>query len=144
MSEAEIAKAISSQLKMPGWVLAEPAVVKLLDTSIDGWSQYVRVWLKNEKFRADNWSTLKTGEQFSLLLGHVHQLLQETAANIISGHIAIEPYNLKDRTPCSYCEFKPVCQFDALLPDNVFRVLTDMEDEEALMRLAGIEGGETL
>lgn len=144
MSEAEIAKAISSQLKMPGWVLAEPAVVKLLDTSIDGWSQYIRVWLKNEKFRADNWSTLKTGEQFSLLLGHVHQLLQETAANIISGHIAIEPYNLKDRTPCSYCEFKPVCQFDALLPDNVFRVLTDMEDEEALMRLAGIEGGETL
>lgn len=144
MSEEEIAKAIGSQLKMPGWVLAEPAVVKLLDTSIDGWSQYIKVWLKNEKFRTDNWSTLKTGEQFSVLLGHVHQLLADTAAQIISGHVAIEPYTLKERTPCGYCDYKPVCQFDALLPDNVFRVLADMEDEEALARLAGIEGGETL
>lgn len=141
MSEEEIAKAISSQLKMPGWVLAEPAVVKLLDTSINGWSQFIKVWLKNEKFRTDNWSTLKTGEQFSVLLGHIHQLLSDTAANIISGHIAIEPYALKDRTPCGYCNYKPVCQFDVLLPDNVFRVLAELEDEEALARLAGIEGG---
>lgn len=142
LSDEEIAHEIGKQLKMPGWVLAEPTVVKLVDNGIDGWSDYVKLYFKNEKFHGSNKAVLKTAEQFQLLMAHAQQIIAETAQEIISGQAAIAPYNSKNRTPCGFCDYRPVCQFDSLLSDNQYRVLPDLSDDEAWQQLAAAKGGE--
>lgn len=143
LSDEEIAREIGKQLKMPGWVLAEPTVVKLVDNGIDGWSDYVKLYFKNEKFHGSNAAVLKTAEQFQLLMAYAQQVIAETAQEIISGQAAIAPYNSNNRTPCGFCDYRPVCQFDNLLPDNQYRVLADLSDDEAWQRLGAATGGES-
>ena len=138
LSDEEVADAMAKQLKMPGWVLAEPEIVKLLDDGIDGWSEYLKVWLKNGNFRSNN-NSLKTAEQFALLMEHAEQTVIGAAQEIISGQAAIAPYNIKNRTPCTYCAYLPVCQFDCLLPDNDYRVLPELTETEAWHLLQGQE-----
>lgn len=139
LSDEEVADAMAKQLKMPGWVLAEPAIVSLLDNGIDGWSDYMKVWLKNGNFRSNN-NSLKTAEQFALLMGHAKQTVVGAAQEIISGQAAIAPYNIKNRTPCTYCLYRSVCQFDCLLPENEYRMLPELTEAEAWNVLQGGKG----
>ena len=41
-------------------------------------------------------------------------------------------YKLKDRTPCTFCSYKPVCQFDESMEENHYRLLVPRSKEQAL------------
>ncbi len=125
----EITKKMNNLLKMPGWVLAESEVVRLLDSSIDGYSEFLKIALKkDESFYSTSLPYVKTSEEFSLLLTHVEKKLVETACKIMAGEIEISPYALDKRTPCTFCQYSAVCQFDSLLPENEYRRLGKPED----------------
>lgn len=49
---------------------------------------------------------------------------------ILDGDTGIEPYKIKDNTPCTYCEFNPVCGFDIKMRGNSYRKLTDISEED--------------
>jgi len=133
----EIMKKINGLLKMPGWVLAQPEVVRLLDTTIEGYSEFLKVALKkDESFYSTSLPYVKTEEEFALLLTHVEKKLVETACNIMAGEIEITPYALDKRTPCSFCQYSAVCQFDSLLPENEYRRLAKPEDAVIIGKIA--------
>lgn len=132
----EITKKINNVLKMPGWVLAEPEVVRLLDSAIDGYSEFLKIALKkDESFYSTSLPYIKTPEEFSLLLNHVEKKLVETACKIMAGEIEISPYALDKRTPCAFCQYSAVCQFDNLLPENEYRRLGKPEDAVIIKKL---------
>jgi len=132
----EITKKINSLLKMPGWVLAQSQVVRLLDNSIDGYSEFLKVALKkDETFYSTSLPYVKTPEEFELLLSHVEGKLIETASNIMAGEIDISPYALDQRTPCAFCQYSAVCQFDHLLPENEYRRLAKPEDAVVIEKM---------
>jgi len=133
----EITKKINGLLKMPGWVLAKPEVVRLLDSSIDGYSEFLKIALKkDESFYSTSLPYVKTPEEFALLLTHVEKKLVETACNIMAGEIEIKPYALDKRTPCTFCQYSAVCQFDSLLPENEYRRLAKPEDAVIIGKIA--------
>ena len=137
IDENEIAKKINDLLKMPGWVLAEPEVVRLLDSAIEGYSEFLKIALKkDETFYSTSLPYVKTPEEFSLLLGHVEKKLVETARSIMAGEIDISPYALDKRTPCGFCQYSGVCQFDSLLPENEYRRLGKPEDAVIFDKMA--------
>ncbi|WP_378955665.1 helicase-exonuclease AddAB subunit AddB [Pelosinus sp. sgz500959] len=132
----EITKKINSLLKMPGWVLADPEVIRLLDSAIDGYSEFLKIALKkDESFYSASLPYVKTPEEFALLLNHVEKKLIETACNIMDGEIEISPYALDKRTPCTFCQYHAVCQFDNLLPENEYRRLGKPEDALIIKKL---------
>lgn len=51
----------------------------------------------------------------------VRQKHKEAGDAILSGDTAIQPYKLKSKTACDYCQFKSVCQFDP--QDGEYRLL---------------------
>lgn len=133
----EITKKINALLKMPGWVLAEPEVIRLLDSAIDGYSEFLKIALKkDETFYSTSLPYVKTSEEFALLLSHVEKKLVETASSIMAGDINISPYALDKRTPCTFCQYSAFCQFDSLLPENEYRRLVEPEDAVIIKKIA--------
>jgi ATP-dependent helicase/nuclease subunit B len=135
LSPEEILRKINGQLKMPGWVLAEPEVIRMLDQSISTWSEFLKVGLTKEGFHKSCWSQLKGEEEFSLLLSHVARELPAVAKEILAGEIGIQPYCLEKRIPCGYCSYRSVCQFDRYLPENNYRFLSRLDEETVMTRL---------
>jgi len=137
IDDHEITKKINDLLKMPGWVLAEPEVVRLLDNAIEGYSEFLKIALKkDETFYSTALPYVKTSEEFALLLSHVEKKLVETAQKIMAGEIGISPYALDKRTPCTFCQYSAVCQFDSLLPENEYRRLVKSEDAVIIEKMA--------
>jgi ATP-dependent helicase/nuclease subunit B len=66
---------------------------------------------------------------------HVRKLYEESGNRIISGATEISPYKLKDRTPCQFCSFRSVCQFDQSLEENDYRVLQASKPQDLLNKL---------
>lgn len=136
MEPADIEKEINKLLKMPGWVLADSQVVRLVDGAIDGYSEFLKIALKKDgEFYSTCLSYVKSAEEFSLLLAHVEKVLVETAQSILSGDIAIEPYSLEKRTPCAFCSYSSVCQFDRQLEENAHRMLSTEEEPVLLEKM---------
>ena len=48
----------------------------------------------------------------------------------MKGNVSISPYKKNKSTPCTYCGFKSICQFDAAMKDNRYRILQDRSDDE--------------
>ncbi len=49
---------------------------------------------------------------------------------MLGGNVSIAPYKKNGVTPCSYCEYSPVCQFDTVFPDNRYRVFMDIKEQQ--------------
>lgn len=142
LSEEEVAKEINSQLRMPGWTLADPEIAKAIDKTLDPKSEFLKLTLKKDgSFYGNCQAYIKTAKEFTLLLSHVEDVLVETAQNIMAGDITISPYALDRRSPCGICNYKPVCQFDLLLPENDYRKLPHYADDIIIKTLAEKKGG---
>lgn len=81
-------------------------------------------------------SDLLEGEEMNALLAHVRKILGQLGDDILSGNIAIKPYKMGNKTPCSRCGYRDVCRFEA---SEGYAKLQSMGREEVLDRL--IEGG---
>jgi len=137
----QIEKDINSRLKMPGWLLADTDIAGLLDETLNGWSEFFKIALGKNGFYESCMDKLKTGEEFKLLLTHVEQELLAIAAAILGGETVIRPYRLEKSTPCGYCAFRPVCQFDGNLPENDYLALPKLADETIMDKLRQQKGG---
>lgn len=128
-TEEQIEKAIMKQLKMKGLLLADIKLIKEMDREIDGDSLIIPARI-NKGDKLGRSSSAATAEQFKLLRGHVRQLLINTVVEILKGNVSIRPYRKKRITPCSYCPYSSVCQFDPGLKDNNYRILNDINNED--------------
>lgn len=61
--------------------------------------------------------------------------LASAGEDILTGIKDISPYRQGEFRYCRYCSYKPVCQFDLLLPDNCFRVITPENDALIWLRI---------
>lgn len=135
ISEEDVEKAIIRQLKMKGLLLADVKLVKEMDKQIDGYSQIIPARINKGDVLGK--SSAATMEQFELLRKYVKRLLQGIGEEMLSGDISIKPYKNKRTTPCMYCGYTSVCQFDPLLKDNRFKVINDKNDDEVWDMLQG-------
>ena len=134
----EARKLLEKELTMPGWVLADKAVIEAIDSS----SVFVPITFKRDgELDQRSRARVKTQEEFSLLLDYVAYLLQNTGEHILAGEIAASPYMQATGNACSYCLYHAVCGFDLQLPGFAYRRLEEAEDDEVMakMKTAGKE-----
>ncbi len=127
LAAAEAEKGLLKQLKMKGLLLADPLVIAQMDNQLNGQSELLPVGLKkNGEFYSN--SRVISEEQFNLLRSYLEEKLKSTGRRMIYGEIEISPYRRGKDKACRFCIFKPVCQFDPLLEDNMYRLLFDLEE----------------
>ncbi|WP_217585964.1 helicase-exonuclease AddAB subunit AddB [Lentibacillus saliphilus] len=132
MSDEAIIEEIFKQYKMQGLLLADESVVQMMDTSLaSGRSQIVPAGVKkNGGFY--NGSKIADPETFAVLQSHIHQLMTSAGVAMTSGSVELNPYQHKQQTPCTFCPFLSVCQFDPSLEDNQYRKLQHMSDDDII------------
>ena len=138
----KIEKEIMKQLKMKGLVLSSVELIKNMDEQIDGDSDIIPARINKDQTLGR--SSAASLEQFQQLRRHVKSLLSKLGEEILEGNIGITPYKKNKATPCSYCNYMSICQFDTRLKGNQYRNLQDKKDNEIWELLGGSteQGGE--
>lgn len=135
LSVDQIEDEIFKDFKLKGLILGDHQVVQLMDQSLEiGASSKSDIIPASFKKDGTLTATSKVAshEEFSLLQNHVRHIYKESGNKMVEGEVGIVPYKLKDRTPCTFCSFKSVCQFDQSLEDNQYRNLADKKQKEIL------------
>ncbi len=139
MTDDEIEQAIKKQFKMQGLILADVNVVRMMDKKLEkGASNIVPVYIDSKEQISQAKSSTVTKEQFENLQKYTNKVIKQIANEILSGNIEIKPaYNVKNKkTPCEYCEYKSICNFDSTkneynyVPNLDKQVILDMIKEE--------------
>ena len=140
LSLDQIEEEIFKDFKMKGLVLGDHDVIQLMDQSLEigasSKSNIIPASFKKDGTLSAT-SKIASYEEFSLLQKHVRHVYENAGNKMVDGDVEIAPYKLKDRTSCTFCSFKSVCQFDQSLEDNQYRKLAEKKQKEVLEMLRG-------
>lgn len=130
LSPEELEKRRVKAVKVSGYLLANPRVLEAMDSSFTtGQSDLLGLKLKKDgTFKKG--SNILTEDQFALLRDYLYQWFRKTGDEILNGDISLSPYRRGKSTGCQYCSYKPVCHFDPYLPENNYRDLPLLKQEE--------------
>ncbi|MEK3881627.1 helicase-exonuclease AddAB subunit AddB [Paenibacillus sp. PL2-23] len=133
----EVTSKLLKRYKTKGLLTADSEVARLMDGELDtGYSDILPVALKKDASFYSS-SSVVTEEQWSSLRRSVRDMIGRIGNSILEGEVSIEPYRLGPKSPCQFCDYKPVCQFDALFEGNVYRKLGKPSREEVWRQLEG-------
>ena len=119
------------QMRMSGILLDDPSVVLAMER--EGGNLFVPAKLNKEGKPAGN---VVSRHQFDLLRKTVEDLLVGMADTLVNGDIAALPLQKGNTLPCTYCDYRAVCNRDPedpvreLAAKGMKQVLADMEAEE--------------
>jgi len=137
ISPAEASGQLLKRFKMRGLVTADSETVRLMDDELDtGYSELLPVALKRDGSFYSS-SSVVSNEQWDVLRHSVRNTISRIGSSIQSGDVSIEPYRIGTKTPCQYCDYKAVCQFDAQFDGNEYRKLSKPSKEHIWQQLEG-------
>jgi ATP-dependent helicase/nuclease subunit B len=135
LSLDDIEDEMLKSFKMKGLLLGDEEAVRLMDSTLEsGHSKIVSAGLKKSGGFYDA-SSIASEEEFDTLRKHVRKTFEHTGNEMLSGKIEINPYQLKGRTPCTFCSYKPICHFDNSLEENDFRTLAMIDDRDVMTKI---------
>ena len=138
ISEEEIEELIKKNYRMNGLLLADVNIIKAMDVNLEeGESDKVPVKLnQNGSINYRSSSTI-TRKEFESLQKYAVKIIKQISNEILSGNIELRPfYSQKGKnTPCSYCEYKSICQFNPKFKNNNYRYVPNVPKQEILDKL---------
>lgn len=93
---------------------------------------------KGDQYGYDSISGALKPEIYKMLLRFTEQKITQLAQEIVSGKIDVHPYRLGQKSPCSYCKYKPVCRFDWQINDYNF--LESLNKSRVLEKAKVVDG----
>ncbi len=100
-----------------------------------GWSRFYSFHISAKDGPYGNYANsgaLMPGD-FEALLQFSEQKVIQLAQEIVTGTITVRPYRLKQKSPCSYCCYKPVCRFDWQIND--YNLLESLNKVQVLSKM---------
>lgn len=136
-TEEEIENEIKKNFKMKGIILADVNVIKMMDQKLEqGYSENLPVYLDKEGNITDSRSSTIKKEDFANLQKKVKNIIKDISNEIYSGDISIKPYYNKDKkTPCDYCEYKAICNFNTKQKGNNYNYIRYLDKNEVLEKI---------
>ena len=136
---------IFSKLSLKGYVLEDLDVIYNMDNQLEETksSDIIPVAFKTDGNIKKTSKTLSKKEYYAVL-DKTDQVTRKLSEKILDGEIDINPYK-KDAggtTPCGYCDFNAVCQFDVSVSGNKYRKIKKQTKEEVMFDILN-EGGDS-
>ncbi len=135
LSKEEIEEEIRKKFKMQGLILANVEVVKMMDKKLaSGASSVIPAYLDKEGNLSNSRSNTVTKSQFEYLQKYMNKIIKQISEEILKGGIDLKPYyNVKNKkTPCEYCEYKAICNFNKSGLKNDYRYIGNMDKQVVL------------
>lgn len=131
ITKEEAEKEILKKLKLKGLVLKDANIIKAMDNLISGYSDIISVRVNKDGSPSKN-SSVADLEDFQLLRKYVRKLIVELCEEMLEGNISIKPYKKNNYTPCGFCDYSSICQFDTSIKGSQYRFINDKKDDEVL------------
>ena len=134
LTEEQIEEEIKKQFKMNGLILADVNIVKKMDKTLEnGNSKIIPAYINKEGNLSDKPNSVNR-EQFERLQKYTMKLLEQISESILTGNINIKPYYSikKKNTPCEYCSYKSICNFDSKMANNDYNYIPNREKADIL------------
>ena len=132
LSAEDIKELIEKQLKMSGLVLMDDKVIKAMDSDFTKTSDIIPVSYKADGSFAQN-SYVASKEDFLSIMDYCRYKATDIGNEILKGNIAPLPYIKGQSSPCSYCIYKSVCDFDR--ENGRGRFFKTLKKEEAIEKI---------
>ncbi len=71
-------------------------------------------------------------EDFTDLGHYVRMIMDDAAALMLEGEIAVRPYRMKENTGCDFCPYRAVCGFEEKFPGYRYREEEEIPDDKAM------------
>lgn len=127
----EIEEKIKENFRMKGLILADVKVVKMHDKNLSsGQSKLVPAYIDKSGNLSPKKTKGITKEQFTILQEYIYKTIKEIGTEILEGNINLKPYNKSGSTPCEYCEYKQICNFNPSLYKNEYNYIPKRTKEE--------------
>ena len=140
LTKEEIEDKIRKQFKMKGLILADVDVAKAMDTNLEsGSSDIIPAYIGKEGTLSSSKSSSVSRKQFEYLQKYSNKIIKQISSEILSGNIDINPfYNTKNKkTPCDYCEYKSVCNFNGAEGVNGYNYIANAKKEAVMEMIEG-------
>lgn len=112
----------------------------LLDSSASKDSCFYNFFVTKdgEPYGRYNWLGALRPAHFEAFLKFCARKIAGLAEQITSGKITAQPYRLSGKSPCSNCDYKPVCRFDWQIND--YNLLTGVNKQQVLEQITNTDG----
>ena len=141
MELEEIEEKIRANFKMKGLILADVKIVKLHDKNLEkGSSNLVPAYIDKDGNLSDKKTSGVTKEQFADLQKYMYTVIKQISTEILGGNIDLKPYYKDKKTPCKYCDYKSICEFNMGGCENKYNYIDKKSKEEILNKIKEREG----
>ncbi|MCI8272568.1 MAG: helicase-exonuclease AddAB subunit AddB [Clostridia bacterium] len=136
LSDEEIENKIRSNFKMKGLILADVKVVKLHDKNLEkGYSKIVPAYITKDGELSEKNTSGVTKEQFEELQKYMYNIIKQISKEIFQGNIELRPYYKNKETPCKYCDYKSICNFNMGGCENKYNYIDKLSKEEIFNKI---------
>ena len=134
LNEEEIEEKIKSNFKMKGLILADVKVAKMQDNNLtpSTSSKIIPAYIDKQGNLSPKKSSIATKEEFEKLQKYVNNTIKEIAKEILNGNIELKPYYKNKKTPCEYCSYKNICEFNSGIFKTEYRFINKKNKEDIL------------
>ncbi len=133
-SPEELNQRILMELRTKGVVNCREDIIDRLDRFMGSKSDSIPVEKKKDGTLGAR-SSVMSSEELEVVSGYVSNKVRSIGREILDGNKVCSPYEQGDRGACTFCSFKKVCGFDAMIPGYEKRTLEKIEDAEVLRRM---------
>ncbi|GFN30327.1 helicase-exonuclease AddAB subunit AddB [Paenibacillus xylaniclasticus] len=124
------------KFKTKGLLVADEKVIRLMDSELEsGYSEVLPVAVKKDGSFYSNSSVLPE-DRWEHLRSAVRRTIGAIGGAIGCGAVSISPYRLGGKSPCTFCSYKAVCQFDPLFEGNEYVKLPKLGKDDVWQMLA--------
>lgn len=136
LTEEEIEEKIKNNFKMKGLILANVNVAKLHDKNLEkGSSKLVPAYIDSTGSLSPKRSSIATEEEFKKLQKHIDKTIKEISKEIFNGNIELKPYYKNRKTPCEYCSYKSMCNFNTGICKNSYKYIQKLTKDDVLNKI---------
>ncbi len=132
LSAEDIKELIEKQLKMSGLVLLDENVIRSMDSGFEKKSDIIPVSYKADGSLSQT-SYTASEKDFLSIMDYCRSKATSIGNEILKGNISPLPYVKGQNTPCIYCPYKSVCDFDR--ENSQGRFLKNLNKDEALEKI---------
>lgn len=139
LKEDQITAEKIASYQMKGYVTNELSILQAMDEVLKekgAKSQVVPAQL-TQAGKLNAHSKVLTEDDMYVLMDHVSKKHEQAGNQMIEGDTRVYPYMYDGKKPCTFCNYRSVCQYDETDPAYDRRDLTKLNEKVALERMRG-------
>ena len=136
ISEEQIEEELRKNFKMKGLILADIKVIKMHDKNLEtGTSKLIPATITKSGDISEGKTNGVNKEEFEILQNYIYKTIKQISKEILSGNIALKPYNKSGKTPCEYCSYKAICGFNPRLCGNNYNYVEKKSKDDIIRKM---------